>query len=246
MITEIPESEATGEVASCYADIRSRLQLPVVNLIWRHLAALGHLEWSWHAVRERLPAISAYAGELNARARVLAGHCEPMPAPPWDKTVTGILATYERGNSMNLATVRLLLGASPRGDGAPLSLGAPAQIPPVPRFPDLPADLRALIDRLVAAGPGADTGIRPTLWVHLAHAPEFLRAVEEPVALLLKTPAFRGAHASLSALQAADAVPCLPETLVTALDRFNRRISEMLLTGICLENARRASMETPP
>jgi hypothetical protein len=246
MIAEIPESDATGEVARIYADIRARLQLPVVNLIWRHLAALGHLEWSWDAVRDRLPEISASAAELNARARIQAENCEPLPLLPWSGTVAGILGAYERGNSMNLATVRLLLGDAPERHGAEFKLPAPAQIPPVPRFADIAGDLRALIDRLAAAGPGAGTGIRPTLWVHLAHAPEFLRAAEQPVTRLLTTPTFRGAHAVLSALSITPAEPHLPDTLATALDRFNRRISEMLLTGICLERSRRALMESQP
>ena len=43
----ITEAEATGNIAALYADIRTTLGVPVVNLIWRHLAVFPDgLPWA--------------------------------------------------------------------------------------------------------------------------------------------------------------------------------------------------------
>src|SRR5258708_14233514 len=47
-VPSILESEATGQVAEIYADIRQVLGTSIVNLIWRNLATIpGVLEWTW-------------------------------------------------------------------------------------------------------------------------------------------------------------------------------------------------------
>lgn len=244
MISEIPEHEATGDIARSYAEIRQRLGLPVVNLIWRHLAALGHLEESWQRVKTRLPALNAQAARLYHTARTLADRCPPLPSLPQGEKARGILASYERGNSMNLAMVRMVMGCAFTTEANPVLPDAPTSIPPVPRFSELPICLREIVDRLAAAGPGATTGIRPTMWVHLALEPDFLRAAEAPIAQLVALPDFRAAHAKLAALPPRPENTDLPKTMETALDRFNQRISEMLLTGLCLARCKQATMET--
>ena len=51
-VIAITEQNAEGRVAEIYQDIRFTLGVPVVNLIWRHLATLpGALEWSWASVK---------------------------------------------------------------------------------------------------------------------------------------------------------------------------------------------------
>ncbi len=45
-VPAIAEAEATGETVELYTDIRATLGVPVVNLIWRHLAVFpGGLAW---------------------------------------------------------------------------------------------------------------------------------------------------------------------------------------------------------
>jgi len=45
---QVPEHGVPPEIATLYADIRAVSGLPVVNLIWRHFAALpGVLPWVW-------------------------------------------------------------------------------------------------------------------------------------------------------------------------------------------------------
>jgi hypothetical protein len=242
MIAEIAEDEAGGEITRCYADIRARFGLPVVNLIWRHLAALGYLESSWASVRDRLPMLIAHAGEVNRAARRLAQACPLPPMPTPSPAAMDILAAYGRGNSLNLATVRILLGGDPASAESPPLEAAPARIPPVPRFSELPEPMRAIVERLAAAGPGADTGIRPTLWVHLALEPRYMSAIEDPVMSLLRHPSFRAAHVALSTLPSGGRA-AMPEALGIALNRFNRRISEMLLVGLCLMQPRPPATE---
>ena len=51
-VPSVLESEARGEIADIYADIRKVLGTSVVNLIWRNLATMpGALEWTWSTVR---------------------------------------------------------------------------------------------------------------------------------------------------------------------------------------------------
>ena len=50
--TELPEAEATGEIAAIYAEIRHFYGVPYVSSLQRHLATIpGVLEWGWAAVR---------------------------------------------------------------------------------------------------------------------------------------------------------------------------------------------------
>src|SRR3954467_743983 len=51
-VSSILESDAKGETAEIYADIRKVLGTSVVNLIWRNLATMpGALPWTWSTVR---------------------------------------------------------------------------------------------------------------------------------------------------------------------------------------------------
>src|SRR6266850_8186345 len=51
-VPSVLESEARGEIADIFADIRKVLGTSVVNLIWRHLATMpGALPWTWATVR---------------------------------------------------------------------------------------------------------------------------------------------------------------------------------------------------
>ena len=51
-VAAITDAQARGEIAALYADIRATLGVPVVNLVWRHLATIeGALPWAWGAVR---------------------------------------------------------------------------------------------------------------------------------------------------------------------------------------------------
>ncbi len=51
-IPAIREEDATGDVAAIFGDLRATLGIPLVNLIWRHLATIpGGLAWVWTLVK---------------------------------------------------------------------------------------------------------------------------------------------------------------------------------------------------
>jgi hypothetical protein len=231
MIAEISEQDATGAVARCYAEIRARLDVPLVNLIWRHLAAIGELEACWQRVDADLPAITVQAEALNAAARTMIGRLPGQAPIALSEIATRIVWSYERGNSLNLATVRRLLGY-PDVELAGSLPKTTSGLPPIPRFSDLDDELRSAIDLLGAVGPAGQTGIRPTLWVHLAGDPSLVQAAKllPPV---LSSALFREAHQGLTARPARRVeVNGLSDAAQTTLQSFSLRISEMLLIGL--------------
>src|SRR6185295_7738918 len=74
-VPSVLESDARGEIADIYADIRKVLGTSVVNLIWRNLATMpGALEWTWSAVRP------LYLGEAPLHAEAVRATIAP---PEW-------------------------------------------------------------------------------------------------------------------------------------------------------------------
>jgi hypothetical protein len=248
MTNEIPEAAASGAIARCYADIRHQLGVPLVNLIWRRLAAIGALESCWQRVRDELPTITAQAAALNGRARQLIAGLPSSGGALQGPGVPGsILVSYERGNSINLAMVKRLLGAPamPFEDGQLPQ--APASVPPVPEFAALPAGARAAIDLLARVGPAGQTDIRPTLWIHLAAAPGVIEAVASHLPPVLGCASFRMAHAELTAIDpdgVAGEIATGP--VLGILQAFHLRIAEMLLIGLYLEHTLSMPAENHP
>ncbi|MEE1557508.1 MAG: hypothetical protein V1262_16425, partial [Alphaproteobacteria bacterium] len=107
-VPAIAEAEATGEVAALYADIRATLGVPVVNLIWRHLAIFpGALPWAWGSLKPLYAddSIAAQAAALRAELEMptLAGLSAPTLAsaglhPDDLSRIAMILHSYERSN----------------------------------------------------------------------------------------------------------------------------------------------------
>lgn len=195
----IPEDEAAGIVKDIYADMRAVLGIPVVNLIYRHIATLpGCLEWSWATLRPLYAsgAIGQSAQRLAARVAL-----PPLPRlspavlaavgvnPESIRAVLRTLDTYNRANPMNLIALTVLLaymegrvppraktGRSVAPRGAPRA--APAQpddaLPPLLAVERMPPDTAALVRELAAIGVEEGGVAMPTLWRHLAHWPGYL------------------------------------------------------------------------
>lgn len=205
LLAELPESQASGAIRHIYAQIKQLSGVPMVALIYRHMATIpGALEWSW-AVLE--PAMRA--GLLQQRAWALASAAvvpctTSIPraalracglAGADERAIAGVLDAYNRANPVNILAVRCLalhLG----GDVAPAPGGAaPAPWEPPPPGPALPAmidphamtatvrELALLLtDRRIG---GAPSTLWPSLYRHLAHWPAFLG-----LASVLVPPAF--------------------------------------------------------
>ena len=72
------ESEATGETAAIFADIRETMQLPFITSIWRTLVAIdGGLNTAWEAAKPLYETGQPAAVVLNLRRRAML----PVPEP---------------------------------------------------------------------------------------------------------------------------------------------------------------------
>lgn len=159
-IAAIPEAEATGDTAALFAEIRATLGLPVVNLVWRHLATIpGGLPWTWDQVKPFY-----VSGAVERAAASFLAHQEmtapfrPSPATLAAAGVTAddlpviraIIDSYHRGNAMNIIALTLPLSAA--SDSAPATLRparlpvvADLAIPALPPLDGLPADHRQVV-----------------------------------------------------------------------------------------------------
>jgi hypothetical protein len=181
LLAEVPESAATGRIAEIYADIRRVLGLPMVNLVYRHLATRPDmLEEAWAALR---PNLGSAAAEAAARA-VAAGAAPPAIAriPRTALASAGLgteearlaaatLNAYERANSLNLLGMHALLeGCAGTGArSAPVEPPGVATILPMADLASLPAPVVAVLDEMGGALLGAqEPRIVPSLLRHFA------------------------------------------------------------------------------
>ena len=253
MYNEVREDEATGDIAAIYADIRSTLRTPVVNYIWRHLATIdGALPWSWTVVSAAASQIEAARPASSRAASQLIGE-HGLTLPRGDNPPDGVADTiesYNRGNSWNLLSMTVLAAARAGVPMGPPAAIAPAaslpmlNVPPFPRDDALSPGTKQRIAALQEAGPGASSGVRPSLWVHLGLWPAYLEHTAQRCLPVLASPAFAAAHAGL--LTAAPALLGLPAIIAQrdaderpwdqAVRHFRVRIAEMVLIGRLLAN----------
>jgi hypothetical protein len=259
-LPEIRESEAPPNVAAIYAEIRTASGLPLVNLIWRHFAALpGVLPSAWATVR---PLVASAAME-TARSRLAAAI--PLPASgaaDWRAAGCGevdlariraILGAYTRGNLTNLlalTALRIRLTEPETAAAPPLPPGPVPEAPPaldvLPRLADLPAQVAADV-RTLAARHGVPEGVIPSLYLHLAHWPGVLRALPGWLGPLFAPGVLEGARDAVRQLAEQEAASMLPSELVlpagaqiavrSALDEFTGRVIPDLLP-VCLTLSR--------
>ena len=151
-VAAVTETEASGETAAIFIDIRSVYGVSVVNLIWRHLATFpGALPWAWGTVRPLYAggAIAREAAGLRAARRLPS--LPPVPREVFTamgltrddlRQIGVVLDAYERTNPMALVALSVLrqsLAAPASIDG-----GAETRTPrteesdPEPRLPPLP------------------------------------------------------------------------------------------------------------
>lgn len=211
-LAELAEREATGEKARIYAEMRRLGGVPMVALIFRHLATLpGGIEWAWAALG---PAWKA--GRVQEAAWRIAGEspAEPLPPiPPQALAALGVdaaalaeirivLRAYNLANPENLLSVLCLLrllDASSSSRPTPAAESdasrgltpagatwvpppAPGPLVPMIDVARAPKEVAALLD--LVATPGDDGGPRlvQSLYRHFGHRPAFLAMV---VTLLL-------------------------------------------------------------
>ncbi len=197
-LPELPESEAKGDIAVIYGEIRAFARVPFVALIYRYLATRpGVLPWLWGTLR---PGFAS--GAIPDAARRLADSARLPPVAPiraatWrmvglgaaDRaSIEAVLSAYDRANPINLTVVRLIIRLL-SGETAPsapvssaVSDGRPdrAVRPTIPELPALlpasaiPAEISAALSRLAGFVQPDAGAVTPSLYRHLAHWPAFL------------------------------------------------------------------------
>jgi len=189
MLAEIREDAARPPLADVYADIRNVLDVPMVNLIYRHIATFsGALAWAWEALRPHI-----VANEIEPVAQRLLAKAEETPwrrpTPLRDATasqraeVNQVVSWYNRSNATNLiallalrhANVRYQAGPSERGDVR--RTGARDTLPPPALLADVVAPLRARIESVADRQGLTTAGVTPTMYLHLARWPQILEQV---------------------------------------------------------------------
>lgn len=193
LLTELPEAEAVGDVAHIYKEIRRLSGVPMVALIWRHLATIpGTLEWAWSILEPalRAGAVQQGAWQLAAKARVPRQPAIPVAALRAcgigeldQRAITEVLDAYNRANPVNIVMVRCLslhlsgkAGAVreqewPQWQPPP----APPALPPMVNPEAMPPRVRAVAQLLIDRGSDtAPSTLWPSLYRHLAHWPCFL------------------------------------------------------------------------
>jgi len=255
---EIHPLNASPEIAAIYADIRAVSGLSMVNLIWRHFAALpGIIEWAWKGVRP----LVASQELLEARIRLInAIELPPLPpvnAEAWRAAgVSGaeltafrdMMADYVRGNSTNiiiLTALRLRLEGINHPPSAFTAAPAPvgmAPAAPLPRIDTLDPTLASAIRALAQRHEGAEGGIIPSLYLELARWPALTDTFPQWLGALYEPSAMRAAREStcraaereaLTLLPALDSAPLSVSEMRPALERFTRLIIPDL-TPVCV------------
>lgn len=192
-VPSISEVDATGDIARLYEDIRATIGVPVVNLIWRHLAVFpGGLGWAWESLKPLYAsgAIAAEAAALRDGVDVpvlpgltLAALTALGLSHDDIARINMILGAYERSNAMNIIALGALLA---RLNGAPAEQISPTmgpadenavdgEMPPLLTLDEMTPHIRELVESLNAVG--GRTEILASMYRHLANWPTYLGAI---------------------------------------------------------------------
>lgn len=199
-LPELPEKDAPPDIRAIYAEIRRLTGVPMVALIWRHLATLpGVLQDAWSSLAPVLR-----SGLLQETAWQIADGVRVQPLKPLDaaalarigvapanrRTIDTVLDAYNRANPVNMLCVYTLLARLIRPDGQALAPDvvlwtAPEAIGALPRMyapEEMPVPLRTTLQGL--SSPDATGGIPggalaiPSLYRHLVPWPAYIAWIE--------------------------------------------------------------------
>ena len=196
-LAELAEADAPEEIAAIYRAIRHWSGVPMVALIFRHLATHdGVLPELWQGFRPLLETGAVQETAWRIAAAQVPGDLMPAvgraarEAAGLDEAATDVVCrtidAYNRANPVNLL-VMLTVGARlARGEAAAVPPGPRAWTPPAPiavTMPPMtpparmPPALRALVRELASPGvPRPDTAL-PSLYRHMTGWPALLVAI---------------------------------------------------------------------
>jgi hypothetical protein len=191
-VPSILESEATGQVAEIYADIRQVLRTSIVNLIWRNLATIpGALKWTW------ITAKPLYLGPAPAYAEAVRRAIDLPVAPSFSRDtlaaaglsnddvarIRDILDSYHYTNALALVALSALVmhfeptqqDAITPSNRAPRPLGV--KLPELPPMQSLTPEVVRLIEELNGFGEDTDKSLIASMYRHLGYWPTYLSLV---------------------------------------------------------------------
>ena len=264
LLPELAERDATGEKAAIYAEIRRLGGVPMVALIFRHIATLpGGIEWAWAALG---PAWRT--GRLQEAAWRIAREAPLEPIAPMPRAalaalgvdadgeaeIRTVLEAYNRANPENMLSVLCLLrlvsgrhAAAPIDPRAWLPPLAPGPIAPMGDVATMPREVSDLLDLVAAPGEPGGPRVVQSLYRHFVHRPAFLALA---ITLLRQRFDDGSIGRSTAAIQqkmgaAADALarqlsaPPVPHAGIRpACERFGGAvIPQMIVVGALLERA---------
>ena len=220
LLPEQPESEASAEVRAIYAELRRLCGVPMVPLIYRHLATIpGALEWAWSLLS---PALRTGRLQESAWAMCRTVHLEPAVRLHVEALRTlgvgatelahvhKLLAAYNRSNPVNLLGLRCLALIAQHEDRAeavtqqpidPSSMWQPPEpvrdLLPMVDPANIQDDARTLMHILNDRGDASRRSpIWPSLYRHFAAHPPLLA-----VSALVVPPAFEAIDAAADAIR---------------------------------------------
>lgn len=185
----VAEAAAAGQTAELFADIRATVGVRVVNLVWRHLATIeGALPWTWTAVKPLYVRGIADAAVVHFRESMVLPRLDGLDGER-PASVDAVLASYDHSNTINLFTLGALvawLEEDVAAEGTPEEgprLAAPdVTLPKLASEEDVAPETWQCVLRLNRFGDSAQPLILASMYRHLAHAPAFLRRLEEVLA----------------------------------------------------------------
>ena len=232
MLAELRESDATGEIAAIYEQIRRLWAVPYVSSLQRHLATRpGWLEWTWAALGPAFTSGVAQAAAWRAAEGLAVPRLAPLSRDAlrvWgvdaagEAAIRATCASFVRVSPVNLVLSgllrRLLTGERPPGaNGGASPWTPPAPLGPLPALADpgaLPSAERAVLATLGTTVAGQV--FVPGLYRMLAAWPAFLAHVATVLRPHLDNAATRAAGQRLLATVDAEiprvfaALPSLP------------------------------------
>jgi hypothetical protein len=209
LLAELSESDATGDIARIYDEMRVYCGVPYVSTLQKHVATMpGCIEWMWAAVRPGF-----VSGEMPETAWKLAGQIDLDPLPQLSDSAIRLLGVdagglealnnicdmYARVSPCNLIfsdTVRLLLtGSQAGGQGFATDDWTPPEmvpeLPPMPVIGNLGEDRVAVLNQLGRSL--GETMMVPGLYRYFAIWPGYLAHVATELSPLMQDKAVQDA-----------------------------------------------------
>lgn len=265
-LPELVEADAPPAIRAIYADIRRLGAVPMVALIWRHLATLpGVIEACWESVGPLFRAgLVQEAAWRAAHATVLPPLPVLRPAAlalvgigtPERTTVATVLDAYNRANPVNLMAVRCILARlasdAPAASAPPSRPWTPpaaiAGLPPMTPPEQISPAIRAALAELSTVRQDPATMAVPSLYRHLTQWPALIALFHARISPGFADGTIPAAVADVRARITAEADRLAATTppiarsahrpeVTAAIDRFSGLIPEMIVVGGLLRGA---------